>query len=379
MLLTHHPHYTISTYPHGGTSSAAIFFTSVAAMLATGFGLASCRMFVLTFVSDQGNFEEYFDIYGRSNTSNVRTQYKSGIGLFQWLSPTSSVIFYGGNATKSSLFDEIVYGQPGGICVGYQQSMLKYFSDETYFNVSRSFAAFAVILGIVSCLTCIMSACIQWNQLQLTLFRLCLLLSSICTGMTLFFKQSSLCQSMFLERQCDLDEGGFLLIGGVILWLSAFLIATLFFRKEQSADGSNIDPYHAKRFRAAQKRAAKAGARAARAARDQSASQAYPSQPTYDQPSARAVPTASLANSRQTRRINANTSRDSSDTMSITDLPMTPADSNDSSMNVLASLAEPGSRSKSKRSVTVDDVGENGDLEVYISDRLNKIEKIADV
>ena len=210
-----------SSYPHGGYTSLGLFLTCALALSTTTYAVASCRMMVVTFTSTQGGFEETFsDRNDRQGETAAR--YKVGAGLFQWLRPFDASDANGdGNGDWSD-----------GYCVGYQSTMLTALSD-TPFETARGFAVFAVLLSVIVTLWSLLSACIMWNRIQIRLLNACLLAGAVCTGLTFLLKKAAICQTAFQDRECSIDQGGLMLVAAVILWLAAFVISVIFVKPDE--------------------------------------------------------------------------------------------------------------------------------------------------
>ena len=199
-----------STFPHGGFISAGLLLASCAALVATTYSVASCRMVVLTFRSDSGNFEQTFSRFNSVQTDSLR-EFKTALGLFQWLRP---------NDDRD--WDE-------GTCVGYQQSMKEEFSEK-YFEMARIAGSMSVLLGIVVVLWAVVNSCIAWNTWQIIILSTVLLSGTVAASLSFIFLRSDLCNNIFPDSSCSIDEGGLVLIAGTILWLSGFLITVIFMR-----------------------------------------------------------------------------------------------------------------------------------------------------
>lgn len=213
-----------SSYPHGGYTSLGLFLTCALALSTTTYAVASCRMVVVTFTSSQGGFEEFFsDMNDREGETAAR--YKVGAGLFQWLRPFDSVNDAKGNNNNNDNWSN-------GYCVGYQSTMLTSISD-TPFETARGFAVFAVLLAVIVTIWSMLSACISWNRIQIRLWSACLLAGAVCTGLTFLLKRAAICQSTFQQTECSIDQGGLMLVAAVILWLAAFMISVTFLKPDE--------------------------------------------------------------------------------------------------------------------------------------------------
>jgi hypothetical protein len=190
-------------------------------------------MMVVTFTSTQGGFEETFSDRN-DRQGETASRYKLGAGLFQWLRPFDASDGADGNGTGGDWSD--------GYCVGYQSTMLTGISD-TAFEAARGFAVFAVLLSVIVTLWSMLSACIMWNRIQIRLLNACLLAGAVCTGLTFLLKKAAICQTAFLDRECSIDQGGLMLVAAVILWMAAFVISVIFFKPEQMESNDVLANY----------------------------------------------------------------------------------------------------------------------------------------
>lgn len=188
---------------------AGLLLTTCAAFSATAYAVCSCRFIALTFQTDQGGFENHFA--NSPVTDGVWNSFKASLGLFQWLRPLD------------------VLNWSEGACVGYQESMLNVIQDDM-FDIARSFAVISVLMGVICSLWAIVSACIAWNWLQITILRVLLFIGTVSAGLSMLILNSGLCETAIPAASCTLDEGGMVLIAGIILWTSAFIISTAFIR-----------------------------------------------------------------------------------------------------------------------------------------------------
>lgn len=195
-------------FAFGGAVWLAIFLCTVAALVSTTYSVSSCRLFVVDFVSDSGNFEETFNKV--TTIENINVNYKVSVGLFQWLQPLD-----GGG------------GWNEGNCVGYQETMRSVLSD-TYFDVGRICGVLSTLLGCLQVLWVLVLSCLEMNPIQAWIFCGLSLMTSAFSSLTFLFYKSSLCQSLFVEQTCTLDEGGLVLIAGAILWLVSFCLVYWF-------------------------------------------------------------------------------------------------------------------------------------------------------
>mmetsp|Transcript_2500 Transcript_2500/g.5144 ORF Transcript_2500/g.5144 Transcript_2500/m.5144 type:complete len:349 (-) Transcript_2500:273-1319(-) len=239
----------IFTFPHGGMISAGLLLAACAALAATTYSVASCRLVVLSFISNTGNFEQTFSRYNQVEFDSF-SEYKVALGLFQWLRP---------NGDDANWDD--------GTCVGYQQSMKDDFAEPD-FEIARGFGSLAVLLSFIAVLWSFLNSCIAWNVFQIIILSFLLLSGTFASGMTFMFFRSDLCNSTFPESACRIDEGGLILVAGAILWFAGFLVTVLFVRPlDRVADDRGLTPYD--RSQARESAAAKEKRRRARESRRQ--------------------------------------------------------------------------------------------------------------
>ncbi|GKY90547.1 hypothetical protein MPSEU_000028400 [Mayamaea pseudoterrestris] len=230
------------TYPHGGKATTGIFFVVAAALSATCYGIASCRLLVLTFDASGtgseggvGCFEEYFQIHNdvssgwdnsqsttNSNATSAATWCQVGMGLFQWMRP-NEIRSIESNSTSSSDWQD-------GYCVGYQQTMLDSLGDDDpLFHVARGLGIFSVILSFVLLGWTFVMSCLELNWMQIFLLRLCCLMASLTSELSFLMKKTAICSSMFdATANCKLDQGGLAMVTACILWLIALVMSIVF-------------------------------------------------------------------------------------------------------------------------------------------------------
>jgi hypothetical protein len=239
-----------SAYPHGLAPSLTLLFTVAAALAATTYGVASCRLLVVSYSYTTGTgttqsssstcFQDYFASH--SGTSNLpalgtstRQQQRScatGIGLFQWMQPFST-----GSTSSTSSNNATTTADSSswkhGYCVGYQQSTLATLqAGNSYFDVGRTFGILAVLASFVVLAWTLVLSCLQMNTLQCCLFRLLCYVGALTSGFAFAIKKASLCTQLFDARACTLDKGGLAMITGCILWFVASLVSTFFLQTE---------------------------------------------------------------------------------------------------------------------------------------------------
>jgi hypothetical protein len=226
-----------------------LFVTIAAALAATCYGVASCRVLVVTFdtsssptSSSTGScFEDYFQTYtsgwssSDGNTleqaANATSTCRVGMGLFQWLRPNN---------------DDDNASWQDGYCVGYQQSMLTYLTQDTLFEITRGLGIFSVLLSFVLLGWSFVMSCLEWNWMQMFLLRLCLLAASAASGFALFVKKTELCSNLLDDgTECQFDQGGLAMITACILWLIALIITTVFMESSTTCPCGSLSSWRA--------------------------------------------------------------------------------------------------------------------------------------
>lgn len=198
------------SFPHGGYISAGLFIATAAALVASVCAVVSCRLVILSYTSQTGNFEQSFSLTYRVHTSSV--PYKTAVGLFTWLRPNGNFTYW-----------------DDGTCVGYQTSMKQGFTD-TAFEFARGSGSVAVLLSIVIVIWSIVGSCLAWNKWQIMILAGLSLFAAIASGLGFMIFRSNLCHSEFSDSSCSMGEGGLVLVAAVILWVTSFLIIVLFLR-----------------------------------------------------------------------------------------------------------------------------------------------------
>ena len=171
--------------------------------------MASCRFLELTFETNQGSFENHFA--ASPLAGGAWRTLKASVGLFQWLRP----------------IDEVEWNQ--GSCVGYQESMLAVIQDSV-FDIARVFSVIAVLMGMIVSLWGFFTSCLAWNWIQLNILRALLLVGAVTSGLSFFMLKADLCHGAIPNSTCSLDDGGWVLIAAVVLWVAAFIISVVFIR-----------------------------------------------------------------------------------------------------------------------------------------------------
>ena len=325
-----------SVYPLGDRVSFALMASACAAMAATLVATSSCRFVTISFTSTAGGLEDYF----ASNrvVNETPSQYKAGVGLYQWLRP---------NNPETNWSD--------GACAGYQETMLESISDRT-FEVTRTFAVFAILMSVVEMCWVLLASCFEMNQLQVIMFCGLSAVGTISTAMTLMFPFSAICQTEFDSRDCTIDQGGLVMIGAAVLWLITFFLSVFY------AYPAVVQPVHnfskprdkAKlRKAAAKKRAAtKKGAKVHATVKTPPIGKNY----SYDSQQSWTTPIPSRSS---TGKSSEKASKAKSKSSAIQQF-------------------EPKKTSNQPSIVTVDDVSSKDAMEVYMAKRLDRIDSLTE-
>ena len=330
-------------YPLGDKVSYALMASACAAMAATIVATMSCRFVTVSFTSSSGGLEDYF-ASGNRDVNETPTQYTAGVGLYQWLRPN--------NPEATSDWSE-------GACAGYQETMLASISDQI-FEVARTFSVFAIIMSVVETCWVFFTSCFEMNKLQVIMFCGLSAIGTISTAMTFLFPFSSICQTEFEARECTIDQGGLIMIGAVVLWLITFCLSAFFvypavvnatsdFAKQDARDKAKLKK--AKKKQNGAKRGDKVNATVGTPPIPPiGQSYSYDSQKTWTKP----IPSRSSAVKTPSQK---------------------PKEKVTSSA---VQQFEPKGTSTGPSLITVDDVSSNNAMEVYISKRLNRIERISE-
>lgn len=293
----------------------------------------------ITFTSSGGDFETYFSSF---REEDVPTEYKAGAGLYQWLRPADP--------------DGADWSR--GACVGYQETMLESIAN-TGFEVARTFAVFGILMAVVETIWVFLASCFEMNRLQGIMFCGLSAVGTLSTAMTFMFYQSALCQTEFDARACSIDEGGLVMIGAVALWMITFCVSTFFayptvaevgiidFAKQDARDKAKLSKATGK------KRAAQSGTKVHATAKAPpiGKSYSYDSQKSWTQP----IPSRNSLGA------------------SFTPATIKSVKSKPSAIQQYG----PKPMSRKPSNVAVDDSNKDA-MEVYISRRLDRIEKLAE-
>lgn len=191
-------------------------------MTTTLYAAASCRFLVVTFVSETGDFETFFSNIQEVAAGRPTASYKVGVGLFQFLRPFRD---------DSSWSD--------GSCAGYQESMLQQISD-TSFETARFFGVIAIVFSFIIVIWELLMIFVEFNPLQIILFCFSAAMGTLCCGMTFMVTKAALCDGIFLESQCKLDEGGLVMMAGSLLWFATLVLSAVFLRPPKNESGTRM-------------------------------------------------------------------------------------------------------------------------------------------
>jgi hypothetical protein len=192
-------------------------------MTTTLYAAASCRFLVVTFVSETGDFETFFTNIQEAASGRATTTHKVGIGLFQFLRPFR----------QDSHWSD-------GSCAGYQETMLQEMSD-TPFETARFFAVIAIVLSFIIVIWELCMIFVEFNRLQITIFCFIAMMGTLCCGMTFMVMKSAICNTVFLESECEVDEGGLVMVAGSLLWFATMVLSAAFLRPSE-ASSSPLSP-----------------------------------------------------------------------------------------------------------------------------------------
>jgi hypothetical protein len=219
----------------------SLLILTVAALAATSYGTASCRLVVVTFASvGKYSFEEHF-APDHTTVSDQVHELKNAIGLFHWLRPvmqmpsSSEQTDNSGTTATSNYY----YDWTKGACAGYQQSMLDVLladdnRDSLYFTIGRILAITALLLCCGLVLWVWSTACLALtNRFQGCLLLGLALVGAVCTaGAVGCALRSPMCAAdsdLFARPpSCSIDQGGLVLLGASLLWLSTAMIAACY-------------------------------------------------------------------------------------------------------------------------------------------------------
>jgi hypothetical protein len=211
--------FSYSSFPHGGWVLTWFMLSTCAALAATMWGVATCRFLFVDYVTDRGDFSDFF---ADPTADGDPVRRRVGAGLFSWLTP------YDGEADWTD-----------GQCSGYTERQREHFGD-TIFEVARIFAVFATLGGMGITLWVLFLACISLGRFQLWMMSAVLGFIAVSVGLTFMIFQSKLCtdlvtyQDVSFETKCTIDQGGLVVIAAVIFWVVAFLISVVYIKPPEA-------------------------------------------------------------------------------------------------------------------------------------------------
>ena len=168
-------------------------------------------MVVVEYLSDKGSFGEMFSDLG---AGDVPVQFKTAAGLFSWLAPHYSA------DTSSYYFDD-------GTCRGYTARQRDGFSDLT-FDVVRALGTIAIIFGFALLCCVLLMLCYSMNRWYIRGLAVAYLVECALVGLCFLVFRSGLCTNVGQDSSCAIDEGGLVGIAGAILFFVGFLITWMF-------------------------------------------------------------------------------------------------------------------------------------------------------
>ena len=113
--------------------------------------------------------------------------------------------------------------------------MLDRLNDPT-FQAARGVGVFAVLLAFVLFLWDFVLSCLQLNRLQVWLLRLCSLLAVMASGLTFLMNRSAVCGGtssallLFDHASCAVDQGALAMLAACLLWFGHLVVATVWIR-----------------------------------------------------------------------------------------------------------------------------------------------------
>lgn len=213
--------FVCSSYPHGGWAILGLTLASIFALAATTYGVASCRFFYIDYMTDRG---EFGDFYKDPTADGEAVLQRVGAGLYTWLVPS----YVDRNGDEKLDWTD-------GQCAGYSESQRLFFTD-IHFEVGRIFAVVAVLSGMSALLGILFLSCISMKRCQIWMLSLVLAMITCSVGVTFIVFWSKLCNDLVSYQdesyttECTIDQGGLVLIGAVIFWAVAFLISIVYIK-----------------------------------------------------------------------------------------------------------------------------------------------------
>lgn len=191
------------SYPHGYGTTLGFFAAVAGGLAATCYSFISCRFVVVTYVSNQPDFE--LSISGDPNGGSVEQSFRVAAGLFTW-------------------FEQ-------GQCFGYRQTMLDALLSDPIFSSIRIMAVMAVLFSITMLVWVFLMTTLSMLRREIWGQTLGCFILTLLVGLSFLIFQSSLCDASVGDRQslsCSLDQGGLVAVAATILWFVAFLMSCLF-------------------------------------------------------------------------------------------------------------------------------------------------------
>lgn len=174
-------------------------------------------------------------VYSAMSCRFVVVTYESKIGNFDTIFTSQG----GGDElqvmnTAAGLFQwlEPTDSWDTGACIGYTESALNVISD-AYFETARFMAILAVVLGCFLFMWTLTLACISLGRIQIWLLAACQLLLAVFAALFFLIGQSNLCHNIEQDSNCRIDEGGLMAVAAAILWGIDFLLTVYFIRSPE--------------------------------------------------------------------------------------------------------------------------------------------------
>jgi len=114
-----------------------------------------------------------------------------------------------------------------GSCVGWTETQRAGFVDHT-FEAVRVLAIVSVLLSMGIMTWIFLLGCLSMERIYIRLLNAVLILEVTMVGLLFLALRSGLCRHVGVDTECELAEGGLVAIAAAILWFVAFLISVLF-------------------------------------------------------------------------------------------------------------------------------------------------------
>ena len=124
--------------------------------------------------------------------------------------------------------------------------MLDRLNDVT-FQAARGVGVFAVLLAFVLFLWDLVLSCLQLNRLQVWLLRLCSLLAVVASGLTFLLNRSAVCGNgnvtslPFDNASCAMDQGALAMLAACLLWFGHLVVAAVWIRTPKTTTASRAE------------------------------------------------------------------------------------------------------------------------------------------